>query len=74
MPAERTGARLVLFPAFDPDLVLAVIKKRPATFLPAVPPIYERLVKAAAAKKVWAPDRSAVSPNSIAYAASRVSR
>jgi len=46
------GARLVLFPAFDPDLVLAVIKKRPATFLPAVPPIYERLVKAATAKKV----------------------
>jgi long-chain acyl-CoA synthetase len=50
--AMSMGARLVLFPAFDPDLVLAVIKKRPATFLPAVPPIYERLVKAAAAKKV----------------------
>jgi long-chain acyl-CoA synthetase len=50
--AMSMGARLVLFPAFDPDLVLAVIKKRPATFLPAVPPIYERLVTAAAQKKV----------------------
>ncbi|CAN5257684.1 long-chain-fatty-acid--CoA ligase [soil metagenome] len=45
--AMSMGARLVLFPRFDPDLVLPVIKKRPATFLPAVPPIYERLTKAA---------------------------
>jgi long-chain acyl-CoA synthetase len=46
--AMSMGARLVLFPKFDPDLVLAVIKKRPATFLPAVPPIYARLTSAAA--------------------------
>jgi long-chain acyl-CoA synthetase len=46
------GARLVLFPRFDPDLVLPVIKKRPPTFLPAVPPIYERLTKAAEEKGV----------------------
>jgi len=46
--AMSMGARLVLFPKFDPDLVLAVIKKRPATFLPAVPPIYARLTAAAA--------------------------
>ncbi|MEP6480255.1 MAG: AMP-binding protein, partial [Rhodoglobus sp.] len=45
--AMSMGARLVLFPKFDPDLVLAVMKKRPATFLPAVPPIYERLTAAA---------------------------
>jgi long-chain acyl-CoA synthetase len=45
--AMSMGARLVLFPRFDPDLVLPVIKKRPPTFLPAVPPIYERLTKAA---------------------------
>jgi len=45
--AMSMGSRLVLFPKFDPDLVLAVVKKRPATFLPAVPPIYERLTKAA---------------------------
>jgi long-chain acyl-CoA synthetase len=45
--AMSMGARLVLFPKFDPDLVLKVVKKRPATFLPAVPPIYERLTAAA---------------------------
>ena len=50
--AMSMGARLVLFPKFDPDLVLPVIKKRPPTFLPAVPPIYERLTAAAAKKKV----------------------
>ncbi|HVX08242.1 long-chain-fatty-acid--CoA ligase [Humibacter sp.] len=47
--AMSMGARLVLFPSFDPDMVLQVVRKRPPTFLPAVPPIYERLV--AAAKK-----------------------
>ena len=50
--AMSMGARLVLFPTFDPDLVLPVIKKRPPTFLPAVPPIYERLLKAAKTKRV----------------------
>ena len=50
--AMSMGARLVLFPKFDPDLVLPVIRKRPATFLPAVPPIYERLTAAADAKGV----------------------
>jgi long-chain acyl-CoA synthetase len=42
----------VLFPRFDPDLVLPVVKKHPATFLPAVPPIYERLTAAADAAGV----------------------
>jgi long-chain acyl-CoA synthetase len=50
--AMSMGARLVLFPKFDPDLVLAVVKKRPATFLPAVPPIYQRLQAAALEKGV----------------------
>ena len=50
--AMSMGARLVLFPRFDPDLVLAVVKKRPPTFLPAVPPIYERLQARAAEKNV----------------------
>ena len=50
--AMSMGARLVLFPRFDPDLVLSVIRKRPPTFLPAVPPIYERLTAAAAEKGV----------------------
>ena len=50
--AMSMGARLVLFPNFDPDAVLDVVKKRPATFLPAVPPIYERLVKVAEQRDV----------------------
>ncbi len=45
--AMSMGARLVLFPRFDPDMVLAVTKKHPATFLPLVPPIADRLLKAA---------------------------
>ena len=45
--AMSMGSRLVLFPAFDPQLVLKVVRKRPPTFLPAVPPIYARLQKAA---------------------------
>lgn len=50
--AMSMGSRLVLFPKFDPDLVLDVIRKRPATFLPAVPPIYERLATAAEKRKI----------------------
>jgi long-chain acyl-CoA synthetase len=45
--AMSMGSRLVLFPKFDPELVLKVIRKRPPTFLPAVPPIYDRLMAAA---------------------------
>ncbi len=43
--AVSMGARLVLFPRFDPDMVLEVTKKHPATFLPLVPPIADRLLK-----------------------------
>jgi len=50
--AMSMGARLVLFPKFDETLVLNAMAKSPATFLPAVPPIYERLAKAAAARGV----------------------
>ncbi|MBT2474824.1 AMP-binding protein [Microbacterium sp. ISL-103] len=50
--AMSMGARLVLFPKFDPDLVLDVMKKHPATFLPLVPPIADRLLSAATAKGV----------------------
>jgi len=41
------GATLVLLPRFDLDLMLEAILRRPPTFLPAVPPIYERLATAA---------------------------
>jgi long-chain acyl-CoA synthetase len=50
--AMSMGARLVLFPAFHPALVLTAMKKHPPTFLPAVPPIYARLQHAADAKNV----------------------
>jgi long-chain acyl-CoA synthetase len=50
--AMSMGARLVLFPKFDPDLVLDVVKKHPPTFLPLVPPIADRLLKAAKAKGI----------------------
>jgi long-chain acyl-CoA synthetase len=50
--AMSMGARLVLFPKFDPDLVLKAVRKHPPTFLPAVPPIYEKLMAAAQEKGV----------------------
>ena len=50
--AIAVGARLVLFPRFDVDLVLAATRKAPPTFLPAVPPIYDRLVAGAKEKGI----------------------
>lgn len=50
--AMSMGARLVLFPKFDPDLVLEATRRHPATFLPLVPPIAERLLAAADRKGV----------------------
>ncbi|REC96983.1 long-chain acyl-CoA synthetase [Microbacterium sp. AG157] len=46
--AMSIGAKLVLFPKYDLDLVSAAAKKSPPTFLPAVPPIYDQLARAAA--------------------------
>ena len=43
----RKQALLVLFPLFDPKLVLDAMKKSPATVYCAVPPIYERTAMAA---------------------------
>jgi long-chain acyl-CoA synthetase len=43
---------LVLFPKFDPDLVLDAMKKSPATVYCAVPPIYERTAVAAKEKGI----------------------
>lgn len=50
--AISMGARLVLFPRFDPELVLAAHKRHPATFLPVVPPIADRLLSAAKSQGV----------------------
>lgn len=48
----RKQGLLVLFPKFDPDLILAAMKKSPVSFFSAVPPIYERTVLAAQEKGV----------------------
>ncbi|MCW4459362.1 long-chain-fatty-acid--CoA ligase [Microbacterium sp. MPKO10] len=50
--AMSMGARLVLFPKFDPELVLKAMRAHPPTFFPAVPPIAERLLDAATAKGI----------------------
>jgi long-chain acyl-CoA synthetase len=43
----RKQGLLVLFPKFDPDMILDAMKKSPATVYCAVPPIYERTAMAA---------------------------
>jgi long-chain acyl-CoA synthetase len=48
--AVTIAATLVVFPSFDPGMVLAGQRRRPGTFLPAVPPMLDRLVTAAAEK------------------------
>ncbi|GAA4366644.1 long-chain-fatty-acid--CoA ligase [Paeniglutamicibacter cryotolerans] len=48
----RKQGMLVLFPKFDPDLILAAMKKSPGTIFSAVPPIYERTAAAAAQQGV----------------------
>jgi len=43
----RIGATLVAFPKFSADEVLAAQKRRPGTFLPAVPPMLDKIADAA---------------------------
>lgn len=50
--AMSMGARLVLFPKFDVELLLTAARKHPPTFLPAVPPIYQKLATEARARGV----------------------
>jgi long-chain acyl-CoA synthetase len=50
--AMSIGATLVLFPRFDVDQTLDAVRRRPATFLPGVPPIYQALAAAAPARGV----------------------
>jgi long-chain acyl-CoA synthetase len=45
--AIRVGATLVAFPSFDPARVLEAQRRLPGTFLPAVPPMLDRLAAAA---------------------------
>lgn len=50
--AMSLGARLVLFPTFDVDMVLDAARTSPPTFLPAVPPIYDALSRGAVRRKI----------------------
>lgn len=45
--AVLIGATIVLLPRFDAGLVLDAAKRRPPTFFPGVPPMYDRLAAAA---------------------------
>lgn len=50
--ALSIGARLVLFPKFDVGLIARAAKRTPPTFLPAVPPIYDQLARAAGRQRI----------------------
>jgi len=50
--AMSIGAKLVLFPKYDLDLVVAATRTAPPTFLPAVPPIYDALARASIQRRV----------------------
>ena len=43
----ETGSRAVLFPTFDPELVSRAARRFPPTFVPAVPPMFDRLSRVA---------------------------
>ncbi|GIF21521.1 long-chain acyl-CoA synthetase [Actinoplanes tereljensis] len=45
--AVQIAATIVLLPRFDPAMVLDAAKRRPPTFFPGVPPMYDRLAVAA---------------------------
>ncbi|MDJ1371844.1 long-chain fatty acid--CoA ligase [Gulosibacter molinativorax] len=42
-----SASRVTLFPTFDPELIATASKKHPATFIPGVPPMYDRLARVA---------------------------
>ncbi len=50
--AIRIAATLVIVPRFDVDMVLAAHARRPLTFIPGVPPMFDRLAAAAVAQEV----------------------
>jgi len=48
--AMGAGAKLVLYPRFDPEMVLETAKRDPAAVFAGAPPIYQKVLAAAAAK------------------------
>lgn len=45
--AVRLGATQLILPKFDPELVVRAMKRHPVTFFPGVPPMFDRLARAA---------------------------
>ena len=45
--AVRLGATQLIVPKFDVDLMLAAMKRHPVSFFPGVPPMFDRLARAA---------------------------
>ena len=50
--AVRLAATIVVFPRFDAELVLEAQQRRPGTFFPGVPPMFERVASAASKQGV----------------------
>lgn len=48
----RLGAELVLLPQPTTELLLDAVRRRSPTFVPAVPPVYERILEAAGSRGV----------------------
>ena len=42
--AMSIGAKLVLFPRFDPDMVLDAVRREPADLFAGAPPIYQKVI------------------------------
>lgn len=47
-----SAARVVLFPSFDGDLIVDAAKTHPATFMPGVPPMFDRMARLAKSGKL----------------------
>ncbi len=52
LAAIRMVATQVILPKFDENLFLDTMKRMPCTFLPGVPPMFSRIVKAANSRKI----------------------
>lgn len=50
--AMGLGAKLVLFPRFDPDMVLDAVRREPADLFAGAPPIYQKVLARAAERKM----------------------
>lgn len=47
----HVGATLVMFPNFDPETVVGTLRRRPATFMAGVAPMFDRIARTAEASR-----------------------